>query len=108
MDHIFEDIFLFCDTFGLINDAAITENEGHLSGTFYIQFKSSTSASQCLENLKGKWYAGLEIKARFVRHNALFHGQCKKYFRNDCTPECCLIHPYAPKFVKELYEYNSR
>ena len=55
------------------------------------------AAKSCLDASKNEFYAGKQIKARFVQRNALKTGTCKKYSKKErCCDDCNFIHYFRP------------
>ncbi|CAL6010557.1 Splicing_factor U2AF subunit [Hexamita inflata] len=108
-NNVYEDLFLRCDEFGFIQDCALSINQNHLFGTFFVQFKNLNDAQKCYETLKNQQYAGKTLKLRFGPMNTLRKGVCIKNLQKRCNDECNYIHQFDARDVaKELFAYNDR
>lgn len=93
----FEDILVELKTYGQINELNICRNqEIHLMGNVYVQYRSKRHSLRAYRNLCGRFYGGHKITAEFCTIPSWSEAVCGLFFRKMCPKgkNCNYLHLY--------------
>jgi len=93
----FEDILVELKSYGQIIELNICRNqEIHLMGNVYVQYRSKRHSLRAYRNLCGRYYGGRKITAEFCNIPSWSEAVCGLYFRKMCPKgkNCNYLHLY--------------
>lgn len=93
----FEDILTELKSYGQIIELNICRNEEiHLMGNVYVQYRSKRYSLKAYRNLCGRYYGGHKITAEFCKIPSWSEAVCGLYFRKICPKgkNCNYLHLY--------------
>ncbi|XP_025420214.1 U2 small nuclear ribonucleoprotein auxiliary factor 35 kDa subunit-related protein 2 [Sipha flava] len=93
----FEDILVELKNYGQIIELNVCRNqEIHLLGNVYVQYRSRRHSLKAYRNLCGRYYGGRKITAEFCNIPSWSEAVCGLYFKNMCPKgkNCNYLHLY--------------
>lgn len=93
----FEDILVELKSYGQIIELNVCRNqEIHLLGNVYVQYRSRRHSLKAYRNLCGRYYGGRKITAEFCNIPSWSEAVCGLYFRKMCPKgkNCNYLHLY--------------
>lgn len=93
----FEDILVELKSYGQIIELNICRNqEIHLLGNVYVQYRSKRHSLKAYRNLCGRYYGGRKITAEFCTIPSWSEAVCGLFFRKMCPKgkNCNYLHLY--------------
>lgn len=93
----FEDILVELESYGQIIELNVCRNqELHLLGNVYVQYRSRRHSLKAYRNLCGRYYGGRKITAEFCTIPSWSEAICGLYFRKMCPKgkNCNYLHLY--------------
>lgn len=93
----FEDILVELKSYGQIIELNICRNqEIHLMGNVYVQYRSKRHSLKAYRNLCGRYYGGRKITAEFCTIPSWSEAVCGLFFRKMCPKgqNCNYLHLY--------------
>lgn len=91
----YEDIFLECAKYGDIIGLHIVDNAAdHMVGHVYVQYVNEEMAADALEQLQGRYYDGVEIRAEYSPVTDFREARCRDYDETACSRSgfCNFLH----------------
>lgn len=96
-NEFFEDIVVELKSYGQINELNICRNqEIHLMGNVYVQYKSRRHSLKAYRNLCGRFYGGRKLTVEFCTIPSWSEAVCGLFFRKMCPKgkNCNFLHLY--------------
>lgn len=93
----FEDILFELKSYGQIIELNVCRNqEVHLMGNVYVQYRSRRHSLKAYRNLCGRYYGGRKITAEFCTIPSWSEAVCGLFFRKMCPKgkNCNYLHLY--------------
>jgi len=93
----FEDILVVLRSYGQIIELNVCRNqEMHLLGNVYVQYRSRRHSLKAYRNLCGRYYGGCKITAEFCTIPSWTEAVCGLFFRKICPKgkNCNYLHLY--------------
>lgn len=93
----FNDILVELKSYGQIIELNVCRNqEIHLMGNVYVQYRSKRHALKAYRNLCGRYYGGRKITAEFCNIPSWSEAICGLFFRKMCSKgkNCNFLHLY--------------
>lgn len=109
-NEFYEDILVELKKYGQIIELYVCRNqEMHLMGNVYVQYKSRRHSLKAYRNLCGRYYGGRKITAEFCTIPSWSEAICGLYFRNMCTKgkNCNYLHLYRNPGGKYQSKYKK-
>lgn len=113
----FDDILVELESYGQIIELNVCRNqEMHLMGNVYIQYRSKRHSLKAYRNLYGRYYGGRKITAEFCTIPSWSEAICGLFFRKMCSKgkNCNYLHlyrnpgnKYQSKFQRNRNENSS-
>ncbi|PQM39692.1 splicing factor U2af small subunit B [Prunus yedoensis var. nudiflora] len=85
-EEFYEDLFQELSKYGDIESLNVCDNlADHMVGNVYVQFREEEHASNALQNLSGRFYAGRPIIVDFSPVTDFREATCRQYEENTCN-----------------------
>jgi len=105
----FVDVFEEISKYGEVEDLMVCENLGeHLLGAVFVKFYDEEDAQKCTEGMKGRFFAGKEVKPQFSPVTDFREARCRQFETKNCNRGlmCNFAHirllPRHEEFLRDL------